>query len=64
MVLESSLGMARKLDISAVAEGVETQADWDLLRHLKCDVAQGYFIARPMEAGRYLDWVHAWHRSH
>ena len=27
--MEASLGMAKKLNISAVAEGVETQADWD-----------------------------------
>jgi EAL domain-containing protein (putative c-di-GMP-specific phosphodiesterase class I) len=28
-------------------EGVETQEDWDILRDLGCDQAQGYFIAKP-----------------
>ncbi len=60
VILEASLGMARKLNISAVAEGVETQADWDMLRQLDCDFVQGYFIARPMPAEEYVPWVRAW----
>jgi len=63
VILESSLDMAKKLNITAVAEGVETQADWNLLRELGCGLAQGYFIARPMEAGAYLDWVRGWKQT-
>ena len=63
VILESSLDMARKLNITAVAEGVETQADWNLLRQLGCGLAQGYFIARPMEAGAYPNWVRGWKHS-
>jgi EAL domain-containing protein (putative c-di-GMP-specific phosphodiesterase class I) len=55
-MLESSLEMAAKLKIVAVAEGIETQEDWDLLRGLGCQLGQGYFIARPMEAGAFLAW--------
>lgn len=57
VILESSLEMARKLNITAVAEGVETQADWKLLGELGCALAQGYFIAKPMEAWAYMDWI-------
>lgn len=63
VILESSLDMAKRLNITAVAEGVETQADWNLLRQLGCGLAQGYFIARPMEAGAYLNWVRGWKQS-
>jgi len=56
-MLESSLEMALKLRIDAVAEGVETQVEWDLVRSLDCPLAQGYFIARPMEAAQFIDWV-------
>ena len=56
-MLESSLEVARKLGIPAVAEGVENQAQWELLRSLDCPMAQGYFIARPMEAGDFLRWA-------
>jgi EAL domain-containing protein (putative c-di-GMP-specific phosphodiesterase class I) len=56
VILGSSLEMARKLGIAAVAEGVETQQDWDLLVELGCDSAQGYFIAKPMPQAAYLAW--------
>jgi EAL domain-containing protein (putative c-di-GMP-specific phosphodiesterase class I) len=61
IILESSLQMARKLGIVAVAEGVETRSDWNLLCELDCDYAQGYFIAKPMERALYLAWVQHWH---
>jgi EAL domain-containing protein (putative c-di-GMP-specific phosphodiesterase class I)/AmiR/NasT family two-component response regulator len=60
LILESSLDMARRLRIGSVAEGAETQADWDLLRAVGCDFAQGYFIARPMPAEHFPDWVRDW----
>ena len=61
-ILESSIDMAKKLGIVTVAEGIETEKDWDLLRELGCDLAQGYFIARPMEHSAYHEWVLNWNR--
>ena len=49
ILLESSVEMARKLGITSVAEGVESAADWNMVKAAYCDVAQGYFIARPMD---------------
>jgi predicted signal transduction protein with EAL and GGDEF domain len=40
-----------------VAEGIETRADWDLLRTLGCDLAQGFLIARPMPIEDLQAWV-------
>lgn len=48
IVVESSIAMAHKLQVSSVAEGVETQKDWDILRDMGCDTAQGYFISKPL----------------
>jgi EAL domain-containing protein (putative c-di-GMP-specific phosphodiesterase class I) len=56
IILESSLDMARKLKITSVAEGVETQKDWELLRELGCELAQGYLIAKPLQASEFLGW--------
>ena len=58
-IVESSVEMARRLDIKSVAEGVETQADWDVLQAAGCDVAQGYFIAKPMQASAFLTFCTA-----
>lgn len=60
VILASSLDMAKKLNISAVAEGIETPDDWNLLLQLGCDLAQGYLIARPLEAAAFMDWVQNW----
>ena len=57
-VLKASLRTAKELKIKALAEGVETQQDWDFLQDLGCDIAQGYFIAKPMTADVYVQWVH------
>ena len=62
VILESSLDMARRLNLRAVAEGVETSGNWDLLVELKCDVAQGYYIARPMAGAAFIEWLDAWPR--
>jgi EAL domain-containing protein (putative c-di-GMP-specific phosphodiesterase class I) len=55
--LESSLEMAAKLGIVAVAEGVESATEWELVRRLGCPLAQGYFVARPMDASEFTSWV-------
>lgn len=59
-ILEASLGMARQLGMKTVAEGVEDRLDWDFLRTAGCDLAQGYFIAKPMPAERIVDWMPEW----
>ena len=55
-----SLSIARQLGMKTVAEGVEDRADWDFLRQQGCDIAQGYFIARPMLAGKLHEWLVDW----
>jgi EAL domain-containing protein (putative c-di-GMP-specific phosphodiesterase class I) len=47
-LIETMLLMAEKLELRAVAEGVETHEQLDFLRSLNCDFAQGYYISRPM----------------
>ncbi len=59
-ILESSVEIAAKLGLKVVAEGIESRSDWDLLKSLGCDLAQGYFIARPMEAAKIPDWAARW----
>jgi EAL domain-containing protein (putative c-di-GMP-specific phosphodiesterase class I) len=60
VILASSLDMARKLKLHSVAEGVETRAHWNLLRSLGCDIAQGYFVAKPMDAHTFSEWSLKW----
>lgn len=59
-IFESNLALARQLGIEVVAEGVEDRADWDFLRRSGCDVAQGYFMARPMPGSELAGWLTSW----
>jgi len=56
IIVESSIDMAHKLLVKSVAEGVETQEDWDTLKSMGCDTAQGYFIAKPMNLTSFVEF--------
>ena len=49
-IVSSIVSMAHALKLKVVAEGVETQAQWDTLRGLECDEIQGYLISKPVSA--------------
>lgn len=59
-IFEASLGMAKQLGMTCVAEGVEDEADWQYLQHSGCDLAQGYFIGKPMAAEDLPGWHASW----
>lgn len=59
-IVEASLDMAQHLGMQTVAEGVENWTDWNYLRTTSCDLAQGYFIARPMPAEELPGWIVEW----
>ena len=50
IIVKTIIDMARNLGLRTVAEGVETSTILERLGELGCDVAQGYFIGRPMAA--------------
>lgn len=59
-IFTASLGIARQLEMKAVAEGVEDRADWEFLRQQDCDLAQGYFVAKAMPAAELPRWLVEW----
>lgn len=62
-IFDSNLGLAKQLGMDVVAEGVEDQDDWDFVRNRGCNIAQGYFIARPMPAADLPAWVKSWENT-
>lgn len=50
---------ARFINARIVAEGIETQAEAEMMRELGCDVLQGYYYARPMPAEAATAWLRA-----
>ena len=49
-IVRSTIDLARNLGLRVVAEGVETQELWELLRAQGCTLAQGYLISKPVPA--------------
>lgn len=48
------IGMAQSLGIVVIAEGIEHQGQYDLLREAGCDLGQGYLLGKPMEQDAFL----------
>jgi len=56
-IVQSTIDLAHSLNLTVVAEGVETAVTWDRLRDFGCDQAQGYYLARPMPAQLLTGWL-------
>lgn len=54
-IAASLVGLAHSLGWTVVAEGIETDAQRNLLRDLGCDLAQGYFFSKPVAAEAFGD---------
>ena len=59
-IVESTINLAHSLNMKVVAEGVETDSILKRLSTLGCDIAQGYFIARPMPIVEAMQWMEGW----
>ncbi|CAN5506860.1 hypothetical protein BH09PSE4_BH09PSE4_16480 [soil metagenome] len=55
-IAHAVVGLIHGIGCEAVAEGIETQAQADLLRVIGCDVIQGYAIAEPMDETAFIAW--------
>jgi diguanylate cyclase (GGDEF)-like protein len=56
-IVRSMIDLARALGLRVVAEGVEDERTWRMLVEAGCDLAQGWYFARPMPPDRLLDWL-------
>lgn len=52
-IVKSVIDMAKSLRVKTVAEGIEMEEQWDLLRKYGCDIGQGYYMYRPMDLGNF-----------
>jgi len=56
-IVRSTVGLGHNLGLSIVAEGVEDESSLAFLREVGCDIAQGFFIAKPMPADSIAGWA-------
>lgn len=55
-LVKATIAMSRSLDLSVVAEGVETLAQLQMLDELGCDVAQGFYFGKPISGKDLMDF--------
>ena len=58
-IVRAIVDLAHALGMPAIAEGVETEAEWRALAELGCDGAQGWFISAPMPTVQATAWIQA-----
>lgn len=63
-ILEESINLARRLNMSVVAEGVETREEWNLVERLGCDFVQGFYCSRPVENSELMKLLNSWNGPH
>jgi diguanylate cyclase (GGDEF)-like protein len=61
-IVRAAVDLGHSLRLEVVAEGIEDSQTWDLLTALGCDVAQGYYISRPLSAPAAEQWMEGWSR--
>ncbi|MEP6476178.1 MAG: EAL domain-containing protein [Actinomycetota bacterium] len=64
MIVRATVDLGRNLGLRVVAEGVETQEAWDQLAEQRCDIAQGYFLCRPIPAQQLTEWLASRETTH
>ena len=57
VIVRSTVELAHNLGLQVVAEGVEDEATWDELARLGCDLAQGYYLSRPLPPEDLTAWL-------
>jgi diguanylate cyclase (GGDEF)-like protein len=65
-IVRATVDLGHDLGLLVVAEGVEDKQSWQGLGALGCDMAQGYFLSRPLPAAALLQWIthHSWPTLH
>jgi diguanylate cyclase (GGDEF)-like protein len=62
-IVRSVVDLARHLAIDVVAEGVENAAVWRQLEDIGCQIAQGYYLSRPIPAASFPAWLRSYEKT-
>jgi len=55
VIVKRIIAMAHDLNLKVVSEGIETEAEMELLRDYGCDLIQGYWIGAPMKTADLVE---------
>ena len=57
VIVKSTIELGHNMELSIVAEGIETQESLNLLATMGCDYAQGFFLCRPLSPDKVDEWL-------
>lgn len=63
-IVRSTLALAQEMKLATVAEGVEDDAAWQVLRTLGCQTMQGFYFSRPLAAAEFDKWLQNYNVKH
>jgi diguanylate cyclase (GGDEF)-like protein len=56
LIIRSTIELGHNMGLKVIAEGVEDAASWQILKDLGCDMAQGFYVSRPLPLGEFQEW--------
>jgi len=56
-IVKSAISLAKSLDMTTVAEGIEDERIIDLLKDMGCDLAQGFYLCKPLRSDELIQWI-------
>ncbi len=60
VIVNSVINLGHNLGLKVIAEGIEDERTWNMLRDKGCDFAQGYYMGHPMTAANLRPWMENW----
>ncbi len=63
VIVNSIIDLGHNLGLKVIAEGIEHQQTWDMLRAKGCDYAQGFFMGTPMKPSDFALWLETWRKT-
>ena len=57
VIVRSTIELGHNMGLVVIAEGVETAESWRTLKRLGCDMAQGYYMSKPLPAREFGTWM-------
>ncbi|OZB05188.1 MAG: hypothetical protein B7X54_06065, partial [Idiomarina sp. 34-48-12] len=62
-IVRSTILLAHELKLTTVAEGIEEDSAWQVLKQLGCDTVQGFYFSRPLAAAQLEQWLTNYQRE-
>jgi len=63
-IVRSTIDLGHNMGLRVVAEGIESEAVWNILVRMGCDQGQGYFMSRPIPSDQLIAWKTQWLPPH